>query len=129
MEIQEALNIAVSGVVKQGRLAASAAGCCFYQMGKNGPRCAIGHLLTDEQLHLVRIREANTKPVSGLIGEGILDTSFRHPFFTELQSAHDTANSVQEFVEKARGLAIIRGLTFPDLSDLSPVGTPTEALS
>ena len=126
MEIQEALNIAVRGVVKQGRLAASAAGCCFYQMGKNGPRCAIGHLLTDEQLHLVRIREANTKPVSGLVGEGILDFSFRHPFFTELQSAHDHASSLQDFVEKARGLAIIRGLTFPDLSDLPPISSTIE---
>lgn len=126
MEIQEALNIAVRGVVKQGRLAASDAGGCFYQRGQNGPRCAVGQLLTDEQLHLVMIREANSKPVRWLVAEGILDISFRHPFFTELQAAHDHASSLQDFVEKARGLAIVRGLTFPDLSDLPPISSTIE---
>lgn len=121
MEIQEALNIAVRGVVKQGRLATSAVGGCFYQKGQNGPRCAIGQLLTDEQLHLVMANEANSTPVSGLVNRGILDSSFRHPFFAQLQSAHDSANSVQEFVEKAKELAAVQGLTFPDLSDLPPI--------
>lgn len=127
MEIQEALNIAVRGVVKQGRLTASAAGGCFYQMGENGPRCVIGQLLTDEQLHLVMTNGANSRPISGLVNMGILDTSFRHPFFAELQTIHDSASSVQDFVEKARELAAFRGLTFPDLSDLPPISSPIEA--
>ena len=125
MEIQEALNLAVRGIVKQGRLASSSAGGCFYQMGQNGPRCAVGQLLTDEQLHLVQLREANSKPIGGLIAEGILDASFRHPFFTELQGAHDGASCVYRFLEAAKIVAARFNLTFPDLSDLPPVAVPS----
>lgn len=124
MEIQEALNIAVRGVVKQRCLASSSAGGCFYQMGQNGPRCAVGQLLTDEQLHLVQLRGANSKPVSGLIAEGILDSSFQHPFFTQLQEVHDGASCVYRFLEAVKIVAARYNLTFPDLSDLPPVAVP-----
>lgn len=115
MEFQEALNRAVLGIVKQGRLATNGFGTGFYQMWKNGPRCAIGHLLDEDQLAEIKKSDLSDAPVSTLVDRGILDESFLRPFFRELQSTHDSARDLNDFLAKAKTLADLYDLTFPEV--------------
>lgn len=122
MEIQLAFNKAFAGVIAQGGLAKTAEGGCFYEMA-NGRRCGVGHLLTDEQLGVVRSVNMISAPVRWLVKDGVLDSSFGHPFFGELQAAHDDSDDLSDFKHKMLQLAEKFGLALPEgLSEADAIG-------
>lgn len=115
MEFQEAFNKAYLGVVRQGGIArmSEVGGCCYQTSDRK--RCAIGHLLSDEQLASVHSEGLNTQTISNLVDTGVLDKSFGDKFFRKLQRAHDHAMSLDDFKESMRRLAADYNLTMPEL--------------
>jgi len=69
MELQNALNRAVLGVVEQGQLAIDPSGGCSYRVKSNGHRCAIGQLLDDDQLTRIEKLSINYSPLPDLDAE------------------------------------------------------------
>lgn len=119
MDFQDALNRAVLGIVEQGQLAFDPSGGCSYRVKSNGHRCAIGQLLTNDQLASIEKLSLNHAPILTLVNYNIIDVSFRHAFFDDLQLVHDGAINLDNFLEKAKALADCYGLTFPEIGPAS----------
>jgi len=118
--MQAAFNTATIGVLNQGGPAMTPERACAYRV--DGRKCAVGHLLSDEQ-----IAEYNIKPQdlvarfnANLLTEIMpgVDASVTAAFLRALQSAHDdVALSIlhQEsfakiFLERANAIATEYGL-------------------
>lgn len=108
-ELQQLLNTAVRGVVTQGKLARleGPRRVCYYA-GDDGSRCAVGHILNDEQIAKVKEMGLNADAGVGRINE-VLEMfprgSRQLALLSDLQVAHDEAESIDDFIEGARKIA------------------------
>jgi hypothetical protein len=118
--LQAAFDKSVNGVLAQGcKSTTSEDNCsvCAYR-GDDGARCAIGQLLTDEQIQKYGIKEGATpdsfqedlieEMFPGVQGETAL------AFMTALQNAHDGApgyNFKYDFWKRANDVAATYNLT------------------
>ncbi len=124
--MQAAFDKAVHGILAQGgRSLAYINGrlTCAYR-GEGGKKCAVGHLLSDEQIEGYGVAEA-TNPGTfpgALLKELIPDVEVKvgTDFLWELQAVHDNCsdhNFANSFFNSAKRFAINRGLTFPSIND------------
>lgn len=101
MKMQEIFNKAVTELRKQGaparKILDSGRAQCFYKMD-DGRRCAVGHLLTDEQIEELRqsdqlgsdLLELDDDFIESISPE---DTEYPSSFLSGLQSMHDDTSS------------------------------------
>lgn len=68
MKKQEIFNKCLNGLRNQDWRRSRGTLSCLYQSG-NGDRCAIGHLLSDEELEYVKKRNLNSMPVKDIIDQ------------------------------------------------------------
>lgn len=118
MTLQEMFDKAVTGIKKQGRLSqgpmnpVSGMRSCFYRHPDDpAVRCAVGHLIPDElyDKQLMEGRNVDSENVLGtemrdLLGIPSHDDLYRSPavsMLSELQTAHDNALTVEEFLTRA----------------------------
>lgn len=122
MNRQEAFEKAYKGIVAQGCAARSPHGACLYR-GPGNTKCAIGHLLTDEQIVKHNIPEglgASFLPRSLL--EELLPGDIGAPmFFGDLQSVHDGAahaegKFIDAFNSRAGAFASNYDLVVPEVA-------------
>lgn len=120
MNRQEAFDKAYKGIVTQGR-GSSNDWQCLYR-GEGGAKCAVGQLLSDEQLTVHKVRNsqgANSLPPA-LLSELLPDDPKAGTFLSELQDAHDQATwcAVPSFIEafklRAADVAKKYKLTVPE---------------
>lgn len=117
MNNQEAFNKAVLGVVAQGgpslvapHLGASSQ--CAYR-AENGRKCAVGHLIEDDDY--TPQFEDNPATVVYVTLKSLEDLDLE--LLNALQYAHDTMYSdenLDEFIADAKDIAIKHNLTFPE---------------
>lgn len=102
---QELFTKAILGVVKQGCLSKAAHQVCYYRHPKDpNIRCAIGHLISDDDYH---------SEMEGNSAE-YLELSFKLPDWAEdLQCAHDSSDTIYGFIYRARIVAAEHGLIMP----------------
>lgn len=118
MTNQEAFNTALAGIVAQGALAQEDRGegippACSYFNGE-GNKCAIGQLLDDDTakdwqacgVGSIRYASWDLLDATGL-------DQVDMGFLSALQTDHDTARSVDQFVNNARRTAERFNLEFP----------------
>jgi hypothetical protein len=84
---------------------------CAYR-GEGGKKCAIGHLLSDEQIEMYGVKEMDNPErfVSELVNELVpgVQTSMAVEFLTDLQDAHDNSHGggfVSDFKYRANLVA------------------------
>jgi len=115
---QAAFDKAVELVIKQGAVCKNNDAVCLYR-GPNGMKCAIGHLISDEQIAKYNIRMNHYVEYfpSTLLKEIINDDAYIVcEFLTGLQSAHDYCQIdsgdkfTEAFINRANNLAINWGL-------------------
>lgn len=105
MSNQTAFDIAVKGILGQGGLSMSMDGeTCVYR-GDDDRKCAIGHLLSDDQIATYQIRPNQT--VSNFPGGLLIELKAQYEltneiiFLEKLQNLHDDCICTQEeFTEK-----------------------------
>lgn len=121
MTLQEMFDKAVTGIKKQGRLSqgpmhSGKPGHCYYRHPDDpAVRCAVGHLIPDE---LYDGRKMEGRGVEGVAGEcpalrehlGIPPREGLHnvpavSMLSQLQTAHDNALTVEEFLTSAADVA------------------------
>lgn len=110
--LQEAFDTATAGVIAQGGISlCQDENTCAYR-GIDGKKCAIGHLLSDEQIQKYSIREGLTpgKFPSALVHELLpgIQSGQAVEFLDDLQNMHDTctgSNFVQTFKRLANEIA------------------------
>lgn len=117
--LQAAFDKAVTGVLAQGnKSCVTENNCtiCAYR-GEGGFKCAIGQLLTDEQIQKYGIKEGATPSMfpEALITELFpgVDGELAQGFMETLQNAHDGATSFnfkREFLSRANDIANNCGL-------------------
>ncbi len=116
MNRQEAFDKAYKGIVAQGciSLLDNSFNCAY--RGADGAKCAVGHLITDEQITKYAI--GNTVAVYSfpeeLIAELLPEDDDAMLFFEELQGVHDGAGGVSEFKTRAAKFAKEYKLTVPE---------------
>ena len=128
--MQAAFDTATSAIILQGKRSVSIDGTCQYR-GPNGLKCAIGHLMTDSQIHAYGIMNSEGAHVftSLLVKELVPDVTSHdevetvRDFLAALQDAHDNSYAssytsidtwkgfVADFTERANTVAIEYGLT------------------
>jgi hypothetical protein len=90
---QTAFDAATSALLKQGCKSSMASGSCFYRHPNNGSKCAVGQLLSDEQIEKYSLREGDSVQsfADALILELVpeADECDARRFLAELQRAHD----------------------------------------
>ena len=114
---QEAYNKALHGVLAQQSLAKAEGYGCLYLQPHTGFKCGVGHLLVDDQMRSRWDENAWTASYlqveeDDLPGElledmeqaGIIDLD--NQFLVELQSAHDEAYDLTDFLAYMRALAL-----------------------
>lgn len=100
MTRQETLDKILEGLSKQNfrKSAATVGGRCVYQ-SENGDRCAVGHLLTDDDIIYVRshgLLGASVYKLSNSCSDSIREKIYDHrPFLTEIQMWHDDRLSTE----------------------------------
>lgn len=93
MNMQEAFDKAYTGIVKQGKIAVDPISLkCVYKTS-DGAKCAVGHLLTDEDLNLWKDMNLFHKPIKLIPNDKWPDSikGLDMWFLQELQRAHDNA--------------------------------------
>lgn len=112
MTNQEAFNKAVRGLAAQGfQRAMQCAYTCAYRDGE-GRRCAVGHLLSDEELAV----EGNSQPVYELqtpFEEGGSLNGLDSMVLENLQGAHDTSTTPIDMKSRLVEFAIRYELELP----------------
>lgn len=126
MSLQAAFDKAVKGVLAQGcKSVTTENNCsvCAYR-GTEGAKCAIGQLLTDEQIQKYGIKEGATPSMfpEELIAELFpgVDGELAQGFMETLQNAHDgtaSFNFKREFLSRANDVANHYGLN--PITDMS----------
>lgn len=123
MTLQEMFDKSVAGIRKQGRLSQGPAnpgngkpGVCFYRHPDDpAVRCAVGHLIPDE-LYNSKKMEGRNVCSDAVLGAplrehlGIPRTAPGHlspvvSMLSQLQTAHDNAHTVEEFLTRATDVA------------------------
>jgi len=126
MTEQEIFDTAVIGVLKQGIASVRDGGACAYR-GKNGTKCAVGFLISDEEAE--KYDEFDEYGVRDLISSGFLQGFvYYSDLLADLQRAHDKAAHEEEFVgafyKRAKRVAAAYGLSISSLDDSNAeVGT------
>lgn len=105
MNQQQAFDVAYQGIKAQGKLSKHKGQCYYRHPENNQVKCAIGHLIPDEQYNpdmeegetcVVLVRTRHQLPdITDLSGEFLID----------LQNVHDGARSVSECLRNLDGLA------------------------
>lgn len=95
LTIQGAFDKMVSAIKNQGRPSVeSSSGLCFYR-NSNGNKCAIGHLISDDQINKFGIKEKSSVMNFPLqLCEELItypDAIDSRIFLLDMQTAHDTA--------------------------------------
>lgn len=112
--LQAAFDKAVTGVLKQGGkscMSSHNSTSCAYR-GEGGFKCAVGQLLTDEQIEKYKVKEGSTPEdfSEELLAEVLpgVDGPTAEDFMEALQQAHDgamTANFKHDFLNRANKVA------------------------
>lgn len=120
--LQEVFNKATAAVIAQGVRSSNgdeAGATCLYR-GPNGIKCAVGHLLSDEQMRKYEVANAAGAGsfTDSLLQEIAPDTDLDtlRSFLDALQGAHDSASGscfVETFKRNANAVA--------KLYDLDPI--------
>lgn len=121
MTPQEIFNKAVAGLASQKfQRSVSDNGRCLYR-GPNGLKCAIGHVVTDEQIAEVvkQIRVYNkdcNENAEGFNGRVFSKTlSASEHFLDNLQSAHDISHNPVGMIHSLRWFAKENELELPEI--------------
>ena len=119
MNNQEAFNKAVIGVVAQGgpsmksRHLGVSSQCVYH--AKDGRKCAVGHLIEDEDYdHVIENKTVTHLHVMGYI-QKLSNVSVE--LLVKLQDAHDSMladENLDEFIADAKNIASRYNLTFPE---------------
>lgn len=123
MIYQELLNKAVAGILAQGcqsYVDNDDENYCAYR-GPNCTKCAIGHLLTDEQIEKYNIEENQTpETFSKELIQELAPATLQHDtvqFFQDLQRAHDLPDGgayfIANFKKRIKDLALKWNLENP----------------
>lgn len=103
--MQDVFNRACAGVIAQGEPAGSGTGCRYRMTGQGGKvlKCAIGQILTDQQIEKYAVPEGQNPMVwpdelTFELATGIQDQYGFRNFLYELQRAHDGSSSYEDFV-------------------------------
>ena len=112
--LQAAFNKAVAGVLMQGGkscMSSHNSTSCAYR-GEGGFKCAVGQLLTDEQITKYNVKEGSTPEdfSEELLAEVLpgVNGPVAEDFMEALQQAHDgamSANFKQDFLRRANKVA------------------------
>ncbi len=123
MNKQEAFDKAWRGVVKQGKKSIAWSECRYKMVDADGAelRCAVGYLLTDEQLACLMGQNPSAFHLVDIIKTPIIDGDAHEQryFLGEIQKAHDVTGFlvgpafIKEFKERMSDLAEDAGLTIP----------------
>lgn len=117
MNIQEAFDRASQGVIDQGFMSLSAERGCCYKTGNL--KCGVGHLLLDDEMcerwdrkGFAIISLMACMPVQALndLKDSGLD-QLPLQFLSDVQVAHDKAETLSEFKRHMIGVAVDWGLT------------------
>jgi len=108
--MQAAFDIATAAIIKQGKRSVSLSGTCQYR-GPDGMKCAVGHLMTDEQMeryHISNSAGASSfksplmqELIPGLNSQDEIDVA--RNFLFELQDAHDLAYTISSLLSSYKG--------------------------
>lgn len=116
MSQQELFDKAVEGLASQGfKRSMTDLGKCAYR-GENNMKCAIGHLVTDEQLlsvaktHVGLHKSSSSETFNGFwVGFGAFAFSpilgHDRSFLDALQAAHDMGHKANDMIERLRDFA------------------------
>ena len=100
MNKQEIFDRAVCGVYSQGKKSISGekfGQVCAYR-GNNGLKCAIGHIITDEQIEKYKVDNSSSiDSFSEELIEVICSDDDAEEFLIQLQDAHDAASTSLDF--------------------------------
>lgn len=112
--IQNWFNTAVAGLAVQGfeRSLAEGGSCAF--RGVEGRKCAIGHLISDEQLNALKACRWDEPPAFNVRRE-ITKNEKEDVFLGRLQLCHDYSVTANSMKENLVALAEDNGLTIPDV--------------
>jgi hypothetical protein len=120
---QSIFDKSTAAIIAQGEPSRAVTGACSYRCTKNGKslKCAIGQLLTDEQMSKYQVRESFNPYVFqiNLIAElapGV-DVDHAKAFLAELQQCHDRAEHLDRFLGSFKNLAN----SLANRYDLSPI--------
>jgi hypothetical protein len=109
---QRAFDRAVTGVILQGRPSVNSRGDCRLR-GKDGLKCAIGHLIQDDTRARTLDRACGGS-IHGLLLRGEVHEDLHVDLLRELQQAHDcdkrSENFVRAFADQARVIAHRHGV-------------------
>jgi hypothetical protein len=108
--MQAAFDTATAAIIKQGKRSVSYGGTCQYR-GPDGMKCAVGHLMTDEQIARHHISNSATAfsfkiPLMQELIPGLNDQDeieVARSFLAELQDAHDLAYTVSSLLSSYKG--------------------------
>lgn len=123
MTLQEAFDIMVTRTYAQGRQSYEPGVGCVYR-GSDGLKCAVGHLLTDEQIAKYSIRPCQ---LAGFLPESLASELVSGPsgltrgLLAAMQAAHDDSRDPHyfrpDFIRKSRAVAARFGLTMPEVTE------------
>lgn len=116
---QEVFNISVRGLAAQGWMqsvgsAVTNAGSCVYASSSLGRRCAVGHLLTDEEAAFADRRGIAVDSVMSLLPEVRARLGEHARLLRHLQRAHDSAITNVEMRGSFERAAHFFGLEWPE---------------
>lgn len=114
MTQQEAFTKSVVGLRSQGyQQARLPYQGCAYRDFKNKRRCAIGHLITDQEAHILEGRGAILGSLPKFDGQIKSLDGLDVKFLYALQNIHDWALTPKQMEEDLRGFAKTWNLEFP----------------
>lgn len=114
MNRQEAFEKAYKGIVAQGCRSHDGVFCVY--RGPNDTKCAVGHLLTDEQIekHAIKNSDGALYFPRALTDELLPNDNNGKYFLAGLQAVHDGMESLDDFKARATEFAKSHNLTVPE---------------
>jgi hypothetical protein len=105
--MQTVFDTATAAIIKQGKRCVNNSGTCQYR-GPDGLKCAIGHLITDEQMERHHIiNSAGALSFSRALVEELIpdmnDLEVTRNFLSELQDAHDLSYTISSLLCSYKG--------------------------
>lgn len=102
MSLQEVFDKICTAVIAQGKRSInSSTGLCLYR-GPDNTKCAVGHLLTDEQIEKYHIKDEysvnnfSIKLINELVPN--VNANIAYKFLLQMQHAHDDSRYADHFI-------------------------------
>jgi hypothetical protein len=132
-QMQELFDRAVKGILQQGKPSRASANCLY--RGPEGAKCAVGHLISDEQIKTFKIKEGDAADgfhpdLYATLMPGVYVPTAKS-FLLSLQMVHDGSNRsnfLEVFNQRAIAFAKEWNLTPPLQEDQgSPIALGDDA--